>query len=175
MTDRTGKKKVIYVVTDGEFEDYHIVGVYSTRELAERCQRASFADNIQKIPLDRGDYQFYDAGYLYYLVTFMNDKTFVKRFKLGDDGENRTQFLTLFRLNGPEIDVYLYAKDEKYAVKIAADYRDQYIASGQYGLDLAGKEFFHTYGLPDATIPELDRLHIMAGAKPEVNDDRQGK
>lgn len=42
----------VYVVTDGDYSDYHIVGIYSTRELAERAQALFAADSVDEYPVD---------------------------------------------------------------------------------------------------------------------------
>jgi len=153
----SAKSKTIYVVTDGEYSDYHIVGVYSTRELAERCQSATLADNIEEYELDAVGYSLYDAGYRRYHVTFEGEQTYVEQSKMD---ELAGQCIILFKGTPPRIRVTLYAKDEKYAVKIAADYRAQYIASGQYDLDVAENLRYSVFhDLNDATIPELDCLH----------------
>ena len=45
-----GKK--VYIVTDGEYSDYSIEGVFSTLEKAETCQRLYGYDNIEEYELD---------------------------------------------------------------------------------------------------------------------------
>ena len=79
----SAKSKMIYVVTEGEYSDYHIVGVFSTRKLAKRCQSAVLADNIEEYPLDEGDYALYDAGYHRYCVTFNGSTVFGLDFRGG--------------------------------------------------------------------------------------------
>ena len=44
--------KTIYVLTEGSYSDYHIVGVYSTKELAEEAQSLHDCAQIEKYQLD---------------------------------------------------------------------------------------------------------------------------
>ena len=49
--DNTGIKK-IYVLTEGDYSDYHIVGVYSTPELAQEAQTLYPDSMIEEYDLD---------------------------------------------------------------------------------------------------------------------------
>ncbi len=42
----------IYVLTEGDYSDYHIVGVYSTKELAEEAQSLYKGSQIEEYDLD---------------------------------------------------------------------------------------------------------------------------
>ena len=44
--------KNIYVLTEGSYSDYHIVGVYSTKELAEEAQSLYQDSQIEEYDLD---------------------------------------------------------------------------------------------------------------------------
>lgn len=44
--------KTIYVLTEGEYSDYHIIGVYSTKELAEKEQFVHPKSRIEEYYLD---------------------------------------------------------------------------------------------------------------------------
>lgn len=44
--------KNIYVLTEGSYSDYHIVGVYSTKELAEEAQSLYEDSEIEEYDLD---------------------------------------------------------------------------------------------------------------------------
>jgi len=44
--------KTIYVLTEGSYSDYHIVGVYSTKELAEEAQTLYKDSQIEEYDLD---------------------------------------------------------------------------------------------------------------------------
>jgi hypothetical protein len=42
----------IYVLTEGDYSDYHILGVYSTKELAEEAQSLYNGSQIEEYDLD---------------------------------------------------------------------------------------------------------------------------
>jgi hypothetical protein len=42
----------IYVLTEGDYSDYHIVGVYSTKELAKEAQSLYEHSQIEEYDLD---------------------------------------------------------------------------------------------------------------------------
>ena len=65
----------IYVVTEGQYSDYHIVGLYSTIEMATKCKEAVNADDIEEFELDSGDFRLYDLGYKCWNVRFSGDVT----------------------------------------------------------------------------------------------------
>jgi len=44
--------KTIYILTEGDYSDYHIVGVYSTKELAEEAQSLYQYSQIEEYGLD---------------------------------------------------------------------------------------------------------------------------
>lgn len=43
----------VWLVTDGCYSDYRVVGVYSTRELAEEAQKLTGSDSIEAADMDR--------------------------------------------------------------------------------------------------------------------------
>jgi hypothetical protein len=44
--------KTIYILTEGDYSDYHIVGVYSTKELAEEAQSLYQYSRFEEYSLD---------------------------------------------------------------------------------------------------------------------------
>ena len=44
--------KTIYILTEGDYSDYHIVGAYSTKELAEEAQSLYQYSQIEEYGLD---------------------------------------------------------------------------------------------------------------------------
>jgi hypothetical protein len=44
--------KTIYILTQGEYSDHHIIATYSTRELAEEAQRLCLCSEIEEYELD---------------------------------------------------------------------------------------------------------------------------
>jgi len=52
VSQATNAMKTIYVLTEGSYSDYHIVGVYSTKELAEEAQSLHDCAEIEEYQLD---------------------------------------------------------------------------------------------------------------------------
>lgn len=55
----------IYIVTIGEYEDYRIVGAFSTRELAEKCANAIQAREVEVYDVDSDEVLGLELGEVY--------------------------------------------------------------------------------------------------------------
>lgn len=135
MAPYIGKsKKVVYVLTKGDYSDYHIIGVYSTRDEAEKGVIEYDSEwgtpSIEEWDVDK--HPAHPEGMLAYKVHMDRDgNSEVHRegcddFK-GDDwapyGDNQ------------RVSFRMWARDEQHAVKIANERRMQQIASGQWMTD----------------------------------------
>jgi hypothetical protein len=125
--------KTIYVITDGEYSDYHICAIFSEKEAAEEYQRDIGADQTEEWELDEIDVKelrgkkvmfgrIRKDGYVHDLDTTNS---------MGHS-KGRTSFG--FDCNG---DMYLSAtvKDEETFIKILNDTRSRKIAEGTWGKD----------------------------------------
>ena len=121
--DNTGMKK-IYVLTEGDYSDYHIVGVYSTPELAQEAQTLYPDSGIEEYDLD--DIPEHPPGMLAWGVN-IEDSNIVYTY-LVDPHECP---LERDCLNGVYA-VNCWAVDEEHANKIALDkyYQHQAIKAG---------------------------------------------
>lgn len=121
--DNTGIKK-IYVLTEGDYSDYHIVGVYSTPELAQEAQTLYPDSMIENYDLD--DIPEHPPGMLAWGVN-IEDSTIVYTY-LVDPHECPSERDCL---NGVYA-VNCWAVDEEHANKIALDkyYQHQAIKAG---------------------------------------------
>ena len=117
--DNTGMKK-IYVLTEGDYSDYHIVGVYSTPELAQEAQTLYPDSGIEEYDLD--DIPEHPPGMLAWGVN-IEDSTIVYTY-LVDPHECPSERDCL---NGVYA-VNCWAVDEEHANKIALDKYYQYQA-----------------------------------------------
>ena len=120
----------IYVVTEGQYSDYHIVGLYSTIEMATKCKEAVNADDIECFELNSGDFRLYDLGYKVWHVRFSGDVTEATEYDYYQEKYPMDSWVHYNR-NTKTMSISLYAKDEKHAIKIASEYRAQVIASGE--------------------------------------------
>ena len=121
--DNTGIKK-IYVLTEGDYSDYHIVGVYSTPELAQEAQTLYPDSMIENHDLD--DIPEHPPGMLAWGVN-IEDSNIVYTY-ISDPHEcpsERDCPNGVYAVN-------CWALDEEHANKIALDkyYQHQAIKAG---------------------------------------------
>ena len=116
--------KKIYVLTEGDYSDYHIVGVYSTSELAQEAQTLYPDSGIEEYDLD--DIPEHPPGMLAWGVN-IEDSDIVYTY-LSDPQECPSERDCL---NGVYA-VNCWAVDEEHANKIALDkyYQHQAIKAG---------------------------------------------
>ena len=120
-----------YIVTRGAYSDYHIVGVYSTQEIAERYR------NLE--PGDTADIEIWDVdvlydpvehGYKFWSVDFDKAGNIVylsqEDMEIGDGEIERNSYY----LHQRGITFHLYAKDRDHAIKIASEQRFMILANG---------------------------------------------
>lgn len=123
------KSKKVYVITKGIYSDYHICAVASNKKMANiLCKK--YSENswnkaiIKEYDLN-GDPE--DVRFMF-RVTFGNNKTTCE-FDEYEDSES------IFCPKGNNvITVYVLAKDEESAIKIAAERRAEYLA-GKEGIE----------------------------------------
>lgn len=122
----------IYVLTEGEYSDYHIVGVYSTKELAEEAQTLYKYSQIEEYDLD--NIPEHPPGMKAWFVRINDGKldditaSQVSPFNqtIPREGKFEYEYLKTAYF------VYCWAVDEKHAEKIALDkyYQHQATKSG---------------------------------------------
>jgi hypothetical protein len=123
------EKPLVYLVTEGCYSDYRVLGIYSTRELAEEAKDLFQADDIDEMALD--DMRGRPPGRLPYLVQMYKD---------GDCRVSRAagyEFLERWApvYMGNWVEMKIWATDEKHAAKIANERRAALIASGEWTTD----------------------------------------
>lgn len=152
----------VFVVTAGSYSDYHIVGVFSTKKLAEEYRYKLGADDVEEYELDGFAKSLYSKGYTRYLVWFRGDTTTVvdRDITFHNDHLGAKYIFTHRNRSSGDLDVELFAKDEKHAVKIASEIRSQIIASGVV------EQFFKDH--PEAIIYEHYLDYTDDELKPEV-------
>ena len=127
----------IYIITDGSYSDYHIVTVFSTRELAEKfiaLYPDMNDDNIEEYELDKFETQLKDGLLLYNVSMYRDGET--RNVDMGTmDNDTDTQKNTMFREWNTVtwfMSCNMFATDEQHAVKIANERRTAFIASGEW-------------------------------------------
>lgn len=132
----------LYVVTEGDYSDYHICGIYSTPEKAERARALYHADSIEEWEQDAMP----DApeGMTYFAVAMQRDGTTVYvRPRNADAREEEYDWCPTWPtrwVNGKlesidAVEFTMFARDEQHAVKIANERRAQLIAENLWCTD----------------------------------------
>ena len=129
----------IYVLTEGDYSDYHIVALYSTRELAEEAQKLCPYSHIEEYELDSLKIPEYPPGYTGWNVSINADTNDIHgsyqqdilqgHFKPEEHYSNNSKFPSLPSL----FVVNCWARDKEHAEKIALDKFHQFKAQ-QAGL-----------------------------------------
>jgi len=125
---------IIYVVTSGDYSDYHIDGVFDDPALAELIKNALNNARIEPWELNMMHSKI-TQGYKFFRV-FMDTKGNTPEVgleKLCREAYNKdVRFLGFGNIT--HWIFYVWAKDEKHAVKIANERRVQLIAFNQWDL-----------------------------------------
>ena len=119
----------VYLVTDGSYSDYRVLGVYSTEEKAKSAVELFHAQNdIEEFEIDA--IPEHPPGMLAWSVVMEanGDTRLVRRESPLEDrwapyGDGRACIF------------YLWAKDEEHALKIANERRTSLIALGEWTTD----------------------------------------
>lgn len=118
----------IYLVTDGEYSDYRVLGVYSTEEKAEAARNLWVAENaIEEYELD----------------AMSETPPGLFPFEVSMDAQGNTKntrrvsvefFKPENRPYGDDVhvDFRVWATDQEHAIKIANEHRTQLIAMNQW-------------------------------------------
>lgn len=129
----------IYVLTEGDYSDYRIVALYSTRELAEEAQKLCPNSNVEEYELDSVEIPEHPPGYTGWNVCINVDTntiyvSYQRDILQGDfkpqehysDNSKWPSHPSLFVVN-------CWARDKEHAEKIALDKYYQFKAQ-QAGL-----------------------------------------
>lgn len=122
----------VYLVTDGDYSDYHVLGVYATTEKAEEAKLLYAADNdIEEYELDAVPDSPPGLVPFVVTITFSGDVRDAYR-------ESADQFSPRWHVanwdRNPCGRFYMWARDEQHAVKIANEWRAQIAALGLWDI-----------------------------------------
>jgi hypothetical protein len=140
--------KKIYLVTAGEYSDYSIYGVYSTKELAEEAaEQFNIRGGIETWDLDA--IPDHPPGKVMWIVNMRKDGSLVAEgayrngVRIGE--ANRIEYAPRWEYDGRKKDYgrgvtayvsfYMWAEDKEHAVKIANERRAQLIATNEWTED----------------------------------------
>jgi len=119
----------LYLVSDGSYSDYRILGIYSSMELAERARALFNADNeLESWDLDA--IPDHPPGLLPWIVDMDRDGNSKSTRRRSMEGHDNYPWCPSHYDN--LVSYYVWAENEAHAVKIANERRVQLIASGDY-------------------------------------------
>jgi len=128
-------KQTVYLVTDSEYSDYRVCGVFSTEEKAKRAQEFWNTDNtIEEYEIDC---EFPDTRELNLWQVAMDSSGCTPSghygpFRISNDSvvfEDRPS------MGGDFMSFMVWAKDKSHALKIANERRLRHIAEGTWNTD----------------------------------------
>lgn len=128
--------KQVYAVTDGDYSDYKVIGVYSTQKRAEYAHRLYGVDNeIEVWVVD--ELPEHPRGMLLFHVRMARDGEVVRMWQGSPGGgvvgiESASNYGSVRFRENLAFDVW--AKDEKHAIKIVNEYRGRMLADGMWDL-----------------------------------------
>ena len=138
----------VWAVEEGEYSDYHIVGVFSTKENAQIVADL-FNGSVVEWPLDPGIEEL-NAGLQRFQVFMYRDgsaeveslqrSSYAFPVKSESEQNQVIRSIRLQKGNKSWIVPIVWAKDKKHAVKIANERRVQLIAHGKWPEDEKLKE-----------------------------------
>lgn len=141
MSNRTTKRKTVFTLTDGDYSDYHIIGIYSSREAA-RVVRDKVGGDIEEVELDAG-VEDINAGLEPWSILMLHDGT-VESAKPKEEMSSydiggsvliwqRSKAPAYQGKNVPDaMRATVWAKNKTHAVKIVNEHRRQWIAEGRW-------------------------------------------
>jgi hypothetical protein len=125
----------IYLVSDGEYSDYTVLGLYSTKEKAEEARALYAANYIEEFELDY--LPPHPPGELLWRV-YMLDNGDVTDVNQGSPSEkfvpfeSNRFFLTSDYPKTVGRMLALWARDKEHAIKIASEKRREMLVSGEW-------------------------------------------
>jgi hypothetical protein len=129
-----GEMSSVWAIEDGEYSDYHVVGVFSSRENAELVLGHLDSGDIAEWDLDPG-IDSLNAGLSRYYVHMLRDGT-VRESRACKFEIEEYEHLNPDPRHQPTfgLRISVFAKDEAHAIKIANEKRTQAIAEGRWDL-----------------------------------------
>jgi hypothetical protein len=125
MTSQT-----VYVLTEGDYSEYHIIGVYSTKELAEEAQTLWPYSDVNSFPLD--SIPEHPPGMRFWHgcadQNIGAEEPEYRVFRAGGPSEAHQQGTEFCNGNRLFFRVDFWAVDEDHALKILQDKYHQYMA-----------------------------------------------
>lgn len=123
--------KKIFGVSRGDYSDYSVEAIFSTREMAEEAAEL-IGGEVEEFPFDY--IPDHPEGKRYYAVAMNIDGTVVLKYLKGIDFDDLPKHqIEWFASSDPRIVTFrLWAKDEKHAVKVVNEERAKMVATNTW-------------------------------------------
>ena len=121
----------VFMVSRGDYSDYHVCCICSTMEKAEEAKKYYAADRIDEYLLDAIP-KHPDGMYWYRVKMDEGGNTSEVGIRDGDDAEALHAVEYRYYGDGKHVCFYMFAKDEQHAVKIANERRAMLLAAGPW-------------------------------------------
>lgn len=144
----------VWVIEDGSYSDYHVVGVFSSKENAEKALAINgIIGEISEWPLDPGIGELNQGLSPWHVVMnydgeVTSAKKYIEELPLEEPRVYRQH-------NGSRVIGDVWAEDERHAIKIVNEFRTQAIANGAWLGPVSDKQrcaataYVVAYNLPD--------------------------
>ena len=120
----------VYLVSDGEYSDYSILGIYSTKEKAEEALALYAAKYIEEWEIDV--LPPHPPGELRWIVN-VQDSGNILSVEPASAEEKYVAFKSFRKWLEPDTRILiLWARDKDHAIKIASEKRREMIVSGEW-------------------------------------------
>jgi hypothetical protein len=167
----------VYIVTAGEYSDYHMCAAFGTRELAEiyiqGIDEGGYDYGIEELELNPQEARLRKGYHMYRVTMYKNGDT--KRIEVLDFARNHEKEETKIVSIGeyvkyspplweskPGVSVTCWAKSDEHAVKITNEHRAQLIAENAFDLPV------HVPGTK--TQYRLDMEALLSAAKQGIRE-----
>lgn len=133
------KPTTLYVVTEGCYSAYHIVGVFDDRQVAEDlATRLGDDTDVEEFPLNPG-LERYHAGRSVWRVEMGRDGTVLRIEDHGWLSQNTAESLFDRWYDRPALTLvkHVWATDKAHAIKIVNERRTELVATGAWDTELA--------------------------------------
>jgi len=122
----------VFIVISGSYSDYHLVGIYSTKEKAEYAKKLYASNNdIEEYVIDDFSDTLPKGLFLYEVNMYKNGNVHSTYLKDYRDVRYKWQCYIRAKNNG-YVAFNVFAKNKKNALKIANEYRTGLIANNQW-------------------------------------------
>lgn len=120
----------VYLVTEGDYSDYHVIGVYSTQEKANEAKELHMSTNdLEEYEVDHIA-EGYVQGMKKYSIVMDRDGNLLESYYYGPVSAAYGRISTATKIHGLNgFNTHMWAESMEHAVKIANERRVRIIAA----------------------------------------------